>query len=392
MILKKVYQHVSIAILTLTAVYPETSAPSDEWDRFNDWTIADTIFPNLNLHGVGGFSTGHLDELATGGHDPLRKKFSAQSIEPSLSLRTEYFEAFSNYIFFQDEDANWDSELEELFGKIVNIPGGFEIKGGQYLARFGSINDKHIHRWDFVDVEMPISRFLGDEGLFIRGVEVSWTLPLDFDSGLTSIASLGYGKIRPHEEDGHGGGGSRFEGEEGNLSENILTARLIARKRFTDFHTVTGGLSYAGGDNEFGRGTSLVGLDAEYQWRENGLEAGGRALRWANELIWRRVNAEEEGPPVDRGNFEEIGFYSTATYTWNNHFDTSLRVSWLEGVEDLGLEERFRVSPAVTYWLDEQRRVGVRTQYNYDRFAGGPEEHSLWFQLNVSLGTNQEVR
>ena len=87
-------------MLTLTAAYAETSAPSDEWDRFNDWTIADTIFPNLNLHGVGGFSTGHLDELATGGHDPLRKEFSAQSIEPSLSLRTEYFEAFSNYIFF----------------------------------------------------------------------------------------------------------------------------------------------------------------------------------------------------------------------------------------------------------------------------------------------------
>ena len=403
------------ALLALTAAHAETTGSPDAWERFNDWKIGDVLFSSLHIHGVGGFSSGDPEKLATGGHDPVRKSFSAQAIEPGLSLRTGYFEAFTNYLFYQDVDGDWDGELEELFGKIINIPGGFELKGGQYLARFGAINDKHIHAWDFVDSEMPVSRFLGDDGLIIQGAELSWTLPLNIDPGLTAVATLGFGNARAHEHD-HGGHEedhedheeALFEGEEGNLADDIFNARLMARYRFSDFHTITAGISYADGENGFGRGTRLFGVDAEYQWRENGLESGGRAFRWRNELIWRRVGAyddgehdheeeeeeedeEEDHMPVS-GTYEEWGFYSTATYTWNQHLDTSLRVSWLEGVEDLGLDERFRISPAVSYWFDSQRRMGVRAQYNYDCFANGPVEHTLWFQFNIALGSNVEVR
>ncbi len=108
------------------------------------------LFPNLHLHGVGGFTTGDAEELASGGHDPQREAFSAQAIEPGVSLRTKYVEGFANYLGFQDAEGEWDGEWEEAFGKIVNIPGGFELKGGQYLSRFGALNDKHLHAWDFV--------------------------------------------------------------------------------------------------------------------------------------------------------------------------------------------------------------------------------------------------
>jgi hypothetical protein len=410
-------------LLTHTAASAETPPLVDDWERSNDWGIGGVLFPNLHLHGIGGFSSGDPANLATGGHDPARKPFSAQAIEPGLSVVTDHFEAFGNHIIYQDPDGGWDGELEELFGKITNLPGGFEIKGGQYLARFGAVNDKHIHAWDFADAELPVTRFLGDEGLMMRGGELSWTLPLRFDPGLTAVATLGFGKARSHghghghdhghdddhdedhdddhdddhdedhdDDDSHGG--ALFAGEEGNLADEILTARLAARYRFSDFHTLTAGVSYAGGDNDFGRNTRIMGLDAEYQWRENGLEPGGRAFRWRNELIWRSVSAfedDEDHGPVS-GNYREFGFYTTGTYTWNNRLDTSLRLSWLEGVDDLGLDERLRVSPAVSWWLDGKRRLGLRTQYNYDRFAGGPEEHSLWFQVNIALGSYVEVR
>ena len=417
----KLSRPLAAALLTFTSASAETTGSPDAWKRFNDWSIGDVLFPNLYLHGVGGFSSGDPADLASGGHDTNRESFSGQAIEPSVSLRTEYIEAFSNYLFFQDSDGNWDGELEELFGKIVNIPGGFEIKGGQYLARFGAVNDKHLHAWNFVDAEIPNSRFLGDDGLVMRGVEVSWNIPLQIDPGLSAVATLGFGNTRPHgdhddhdDHDDHGGG-ALFEGEEGSLSENVFNSRLMARYRFSDFHSITGGVSYAGGDNEFGRSTHIVGLDAEYLWRENGLEAGGRAFNLRNELIWRRVGASGGGMIDDhdddhddddddddddhggaggtnRGTYDELGFYTTATYTWSDRLDTSLRISWVEGVDDFGFDERFRVSPAVSYWFDDQRRVGVRAQYNYDHFSGGPEEHSLWFQFNVVLGSLNEVR
>ena len=137
----------------------------------------------------------------SGGHDPQREAFSAQAIEPGLSLRTKYVEGFANYLFFQDAEGDWDGELEEAFGKIVNIPGGFELKGGQYLSRFGALNDKHLHAWDFVDSEMVLSRFLGDDGLLLQGGELSWTLPFGMDPAFVSIASLGFGNARAHEHE-----------------------------------------------------------------------------------------------------------------------------------------------------------------------------------------------
>jgi len=399
-------------ILLATAANAQTGSP-DAWERFNDWTINDMLFSSLHIHGVGGFSSTHPGDLALGEHDPKRQSFSAQAIEPAVSLKTEYFEAFSNYIFFQDAGGDWENELEEAFGKIL-LPGGFEIRGGQFLSRFGAVNNRHIHAWDFVDAEMPISRFLGEEGLMLRGFEASWELPLRLDPGLTTVASLGFGKARSHnhghghgghhhhgdddddddDDDGHGHGGGLFDADEAYLSRDILTARLMARYRFSDFHTVSAGVSYAGGDNSFGRTTRLFGADVEYQWRENGLEPGGRAFRLANEFVWRRVSAFEAGElpePDESGRYTEFGFYTTGTYTWNNHLDTSLRVSWLEGVDDLGLDERLRISPAISWWLDDARRLGLRTQYNYDRI-GSENEHTVWFQMNIALGSSVEVR
>lgn len=375
-----------------------TGSSPDAWERFNDWSIGGVLFPNLHLHGVGGFTTGEQEELASGGHDPQREAFSAQAIEPGLSLRTKYVEGFANYLFFQDGEGDWDGELEEAFGKIVNIPGGFEIKGGQYLSRFGALNDKHLHAWDFVDSEMVLGRFLGDDGLLLKGGELSWTLPFGMDPAFVSIASLGFGNARSHEhghEHEHGADEPLHEGEEAALADDVWTARLMGRYRFDDFHAVTAGFSWAGGTNGFGRDTGVVGFDAEYLWRERGLEAGGRAFRWRNEVLWRDVEAftyHEDENETHRGTYHEWGFYTHAIYTWSERLDSGLRIGWVEGVEDFGQDERLRVSPSVSWWFDDARRIGLRAQYNFDSIASHDDEHSLWFQLNIALGSSEEVR
>ena len=380
---------------------PSTGTSPDTWERFNDWSIGDVLFPNLHIHGAGGFTSGEAGELASGGHDPQRETFSAQALEPGLSLRTRYVEGFANYLFFQDGEGDWDGELEEAFAKIVNIPGGFEIKGGQYLSHFGALNDRHLHGWDFVDSEMILSRFLGDDGLMLQGGEMSWTLPLGMDPALVSIASLGYGNAPAHEHaHEHGGEETPHEGEEGTLADHVWTARLMGRYRFDDFHGITAGTSWASGTNGFGRGTDVFGIDAEYLWRERGLESGGRAFRWRNEFLWRDVEAfsehDDNGDGVIdetfRGTYDECGFYTHAIFTWNEKLDTGLRLGWVEGVDDFGQDERFRISPSFSYWLDSDRRVGFRTQYNFDSISGRDDEHSIWFQLNIALGSSEEVR
>ncbi|HSP43849.1 MAG TPA: hypothetical protein VLO11_13325 [Luteolibacter sp.] len=404
-------------LLALPAIAAADVSSPDAWERFNDWSIGDVLFPNLHLHGVGGFTSGDAAELATGGHDPRREAFSAQAIEPGLSLRTEYLEGFANYLWFQDAEGDWDGELEEAFGKITNIPGGLELRGGQYLSRFGTLNDKHIHAWDFIDSEIVSSRFLGEDGLILQGGELGWMPSFASGPTFTAMLTLGFGNARAHEHDhghgeedhdeeedenhdedhAHGHGGGLFDGEESALEDDIWTARAMGRYRFSDFRSVTAGLSWAGGKNGFGRDTNVVGLDAEYLWRENGLERGGRAFRWRNELLWREAEAydvhmEDDGPEIHEGTYREWGFYSHAIYTWHERLDTGLRLGWVEGVEDFGQSERFRVSPVVSWWFDDARRVGLRAQYNYDAIASREDEHSLWLQFNVALGSNVEVR
>ncbi len=384
------------------------SQESDAWKRVNDWGIGGILFPNVHLHGGGGFTGGEAEELASGGHDPKREEFSAQAVEPGVSLRTKYLEGFANYLFFQDGEGDWDGELEEAFGKIVNIPGGFELKGGQYLSRFGALNDKHLHAWDFVDSEMTLSRFLGEDGLLLQGAELSWTVPFGMDPSFVSIASLGYGNARAHAHEAgheHGAEETPHEGDESTLADDVWTARLMGRYRFDDFHSITAGTSWAGGTNGFGRDGNVFGLDAEYLWRENGLEHGGRAFRLRGELLWRDQDAYSEhdededgiidvttGDEIFSGSYKEVGAYAHAIYTWNNHLDTGLRLGWVEGVDDFGQDERFRVSPSATWWLDDERRVGLRAQYNFDSIASHDDEHSVWFQLNIALGSTEEVR
>ncbi len=388
-------------LLALPVISAADESTPAAWERFNDWSIGDVLFPNIHLHGAGGFSSGEPADLATGSHDPRREPFSAQAIEPGLSLRTEYLEGFANYLWFQDADGDWDGEWEEAFGKITNIPGGLELKGGQYLSRFGQLNDKHLHAWDFVDSEMALSRFLGEHGLLMRGGELSWSPSFASGPGLTAVFSLGYGKAVPrdhdHDEEDHDHGGGHFDGEDGALKDDILTARAMARHRYDDFHSLTAGVSWAGGQNGFDRDTNVLGIDAEYLWRENGLESGGRAFRWRNELLWRDVEAydvhiEPTGPEIHEGVYREWGFYSHAIYSWHQRLDTGLRLGWAEGVDDFGQSERFRVSPVASWWFDDARRIGLRAQYNYDAIASHEDEHSLWLQLNIALGSTGEVR
>jgi hypothetical protein len=395
---------VLLSAMPALAVEIQTSAPTtDVWERYNDWSIGGVLYPNLHLHGAGGMSSGSVGDLASGGHDPKRGTFSAQAIEPGLSLKTKYVEAFSNYLFFQDQDGDWDGELEEAFGKIINIPGGFELKGGRFLSHFGPLNDRHVHGWDFVDAEMANTRYLGEEALLLEGAELSWTLPLGMDPAFVSVASLGFGDAPAHgDEHGeeHGGEETPHEGDGAYLNDNAVTARLIGRYRFDDFHTITVGGSWAGGTNGFGERSDVFGIDAEYLWREKGLEPGGRAFLWRNEFLWRDVEAfsehdDDEDGVIDetfRGSYQDCGFHSHFIYSWNERLDTGLRVAWVDGVADFGADERFRLSPTVSCWLDKGRRIGLRTQYNFDSIRGGDDEHSLWFQLNISLGDNAEVR
>jgi hypothetical protein len=394
------------------------SAPEANWLTGENVSVGGVLFPHIHFISVYGDSTGDQESLAVSHHDPSRDGWTVQGFEFGLSARvTEWLEGFSTLHLSYDHDAeSWDHEFEEWFGKVKNLPGGLELRGGKYLNRFGFQNTLHNHGWDFVDQYLVNGRFLGEDGLTTIGGELSWTLPVSWTSFLSVSVGVApephaHDHARGEEEEEH-----EFEGEGALFDDTFVVANWTNNRDYNDFHQFRFGASGAWGDNRWGETTQIYGAHFEYLWRQNGYESGGRYFRWRTEAMLRSFDGvsghlpgeeeeeheehaephEEEGEEHHEeeshgGSFDEFGLYTTLAYGFENGLEFGLRGEFVEGIASAGLDERFRVSPVVTYYVNPQRTLFLRAQYNYDHSSDFGDEHSVFAQVGFNWG-GPEVR
>ncbi len=370
------------------------------------------ITPSLHVvSAFGGTTAEEQADLAVNGHDPQRSA-TLQAFEPGLSLRAGNLQGFATYSATTDASQVLDGALEEAFLKVVELPFDTEIRGGQFLNRFGFQNAVHNHGWMFVDQNLVNGRFLNEGELTTIGGELTWNLPVGW--GPTAL-SLSYGGLTSHShgEEGHEHGEeAEFEVDAANFNNWLASANLVSRYDYNDFHQFTGTASGAWGENEFAKLTQVYGLGFQYEWRENGYEPGGRFLRWRTEAMLRDIEAvsghghehgeeehhdeeeddehAEEEEASETGTFDEFGFYTAVIYGWNDRLETGLRADWVSGIDEFGLESRWRLSPSATWHLDSRNQSHFRLQYNYDH-TDTFDEHSVWAQFQFSWGS-PEVR
>jgi len=395
-------------------------------------SLGGVLFPHFHFNAVYGRTSSDLGhELGAGHHDPVADGWTVQGFEFGLSARvTEYFEAFANYHgYWENEDPNdYDGVVEEWFGKIKNLPGGLELRGGKYLNRFGFHNSTHLHGWDWVDNYLANGRYLGDDGQYSIGGEVTWSLPVPW----TSLLSVSVGEAQveeheheEHEEEGHDDHGHEealFEGESALFAHTLTTANWTNLWNLNDFHQFRGGFSGAWGDNGSNRSTQVYGAHFQYEWRQRGLEPGGAYLRWRTEAFVRDFELAahegedghedehgdehedehgdadehghedehaEEGHGDRSGSFDDWGFYTSLTYghpLGAGVLEASLRHEYVSGEGEAGLAERWRLSPGVTWYANTQRTFFVRGQYNHDRIDGSGSEDSVWVGFGFNWG------
>ncbi len=353
-------------------------------------SLGGVLFPHFHATAAMGDSSRDPMDLAAHGHDP-NDQFTVQGIDVGLSLRAgEHVQGFANYRFFMDLEDDWDGEWEEAFLKLVELPGGFELRGGRLLNRVGRQNAVHLHGWDFVDANLMTSRFLGDEGLLTNSVELAWQVPTPFES----VVSVAFGEAVPHEEHGHEEEEEEgLEGEEGLFDREILTLRYEGQWNYNDFHQYRFGGSFLVGDNGFMRSTTASGLDFEYAWLENGLEGGGRSVRWRTEVMGREIEYQDE-MGAGRGTAEELGVSTAVLVGLTEDWDAGLRYGWVSGAEELHeLPERYRLSAAVTrkFTLNSATSGHVRLQVNHEDHEEYGGEQSVWLQVGFDWGSG-EVR
>jgi hypothetical protein len=422
-----------------------------DWYTGLDVSLGGVLFPHLHVDTAIGTSTTDQGNLQVGHHDPSSNGFTWQNIEFGLSGRfNEYFEAFGTYAANVSPDGEWSGIYEEWFGKLQNLDAGvvgeFEVRGGRIYNRFGIQNTYHPHGFDWADQYLVNARVLGEDSLTILGADVSWKLPVSWTSQIdvaVGVAPEGHGE---HGHEGREVAGARFEAEGAAFDDVMTVANWTNIYNYNDFHQFRAGVSGAWGDNQYGRGTEIYGGHFEYQWREKGFEPGGRYFRWRTEVMWRQWGAmsgvlgghdhgheeenghhdeheedhhgeeehdgehanhdeheedhhgeheedhdDHENEAVERANFSDFGFYTSLLYGFNNRFEAGLRAEYAAGDAVAGLDDRFRLSPGLTYYINDARTLRFRVQYNYDHSNEFGTDHSVWGQVSFNWG-GPEVR
>ncbi|MGC6582609.1 MAG: hypothetical protein ACON4K_09840 [Akkermansiaceae bacterium] len=368
------------------------------------------IEPTLHFTAVGGTtSADSISELAAHAHDPL-DEVGIQALEMGMNLHLdEWLKGFVNVTAFTDSAGDLDAEWEEGFLKLVDLPFDLEVRGGRFLNRFGSQNNRHLHSWNFVDANLSTSTFLGEEGLFTEGGELSWSK--EFDQGFFVLnGSFGNAVVHDHhgeEEDHHGEeenhDGDEIEEEHGHeegaenayFNDTFWTVNALVGFNQNDFNQHRFGLNLAQGDNAYDGGESEVfSADYAFAWRENGLEPGGQSFSAGAEFFHRNV-VYEVGEDASH-----IGWMLFAAYELNKDWRFDFRYDRINEVEaglhedeyEFAIHGRERYSLAATRALQisDESLARVRLQYNHDKLEEGSED-SIWLQFSYDFGRG-EVR
>lgn len=415
--------------------------------------IGGVLFPSLNLTTAFGTSTADDPaDLAVGHHDPDREGWTIQNVEFSLEARLgEHVHAFVLYAAKVDLDDHWDDHFEEYYLTIEKLPGDLRLRAGRFYTVFGFQNNRHPHEFDWADQYLMNGRFMGDDALTVYGGEFSLPLPWSLPAGWSDRLTVSMGAVPDAEEHEHAHGHREgaeepeFEPEGALLQDWLANIDYTARYDYSENHRFTAGVSVAFGENNFERNTQLYGLHVEYRWSENGPDEEGRWFAWRTEFALRHfgarsstdethlhaeeehlhASAEEEAHEEEiheeeahgeeeehheaheedheegeeheaepsrsrRRDFTDVGLYTTVMYGWSKRVALQARAEWVSGTDEAGLDERWRLSPGITWRPTERLDLLVRAQYNFDHSSAFGDEHSVWTQFVVGWGGSHD--
>lgn len=278
------------------------------------------------------------DALQTGAHDPNDTGFHLQQLEMSLGENVDHrFELRANLVF-----SAFGVEVEEAYGRTLALPGGLQVKAGQFLTRMGRLNPTHPHSWSFVDQPLVNGTFLGSEGSRGAGLEVSWLTPLPWFADLALSATDAAGECCAR---------SFMAGDDLGVRTPLDFLYTLGLRQFFELSSDVGlawGLTTQQGPNATGNGnrTEIYGSDLYLRWRP--AKASSRmALSWTLEGMMRRRQ-------VPGGLRVDTGGYTQLVWNLNPAWEMAARYGYVSGSPEDDLipeatDDRHRVSAQVTY-------------------------------------------
>ena len=398
--------------LTERAVAPAAIAPP--WSPSQPITLAKagSAYMNISFDALMDFGWSTAKDpsarLQLGDHDPVNRGFSLRNAEIALDGAVDpYFKGFANIVLKLDKDNATGIELEETYLQSTALPANLQLKAGQFFANFGRQNPQHPHQWAFVDQPLILNRTFGPDGLRNVGAQLSWLVPTPFYTEAFLGVFNGQGStahsFRNRGESDNSGvqrlyGRATLDRGLRGAGDLLFVPRVASSFDLTDTQTLLVGASAAFGPNDTGAKsrTEIYGVDAFWKWKPADAHGGWPFVSWQNEALYRRFGAGADATalagPLPRETITDYGFYSQASWGFTQRWVASARSEWVSGGDSLidAAEvfrgDRTRISPALTWHPSEFSKI--RLQYNYDRGQNFGADHSVWLQLEFTLGAH----
>ena len=325
-------------------------------------TVVQKMMPDIALIlDVAGAYFSEEENLQLGGHDPSQTGFNLQQLEMSIGSSVDpYFRFDANLVFSQ-----FGVEVEEAYATTLGVPGGLQFRAGQFLTRFGRLNNTHPHSWSFVDQPIVVGKFFGGEGNRELGVEGSWLAPLPWYVELVGSAHNPFGE-------------STMRSYYGSAQEKIrqpddlvYTAALKQFFALTDDWSLFWGLSAQFGPNTTGPGnrSEIYATDLYLRWRPIA-SARRTAVSLQAEGMFRTRQ-------VPNDVLQDWGGYAQLVWTISPRWETGVRCEYVTGVEDDYLdpdwtEPRERTALQVTFYPSHFSRIRLQGARDDARWLDDP--------------------
>jgi hypothetical protein len=411
---KKLEQELAAELKTGSSNAPSPPAPQvspQAWSPEQPITIAraGSSYLNLSFDGlmdVGGSSAAHpADQLQLGDHDPNKRGFTLPNAEIVMDGAVDpYFKGFANIVLKLDQNNETSIELEETYLQSSSLPGNLQLKAGQFFAAFGRQNSQHPHQWAFVDSPIMLTRAFGPDGLRNLGSQLSWLAPTPFFTEVTfgvfdGQGNTAFGFRNPGDADGTGverfHGRTTFDRHLRGPGDLLFVPRVSSSFDVTDTQTLVAGLSAAVGPNDTGEdhNTRIFGGDLYWKWKPSDANAGFPFVSWQTEALYQQFEAgADPGAGLSSETLDDWGGYTQVLWGFKERWVAGLRGEFADGnhgtfdASDRFRGERYRVSPAITFYPSEFSKL--RIQYNYDHGELFGDAHAIWLQMEFLLGAH----
>jgi hypothetical protein len=323
------------------------------------------------------------EPLQTGGHDPRVDGFNLQQVEISLAESVDPYLRFDSNLVF----SLFGVEIEEAYATTLTLPLRTQLRVGQFLTRFGRLNNTHPHTWSFVDQPFAIGRVFGAEANRGLGVEGSVLLPLPWYVEVVGSSNMNGGEATNR---------SWLDAADDSVRTPSDLHTTAAVKQFFALApdwSLAWGLSYAGAPNGTGRGNRAEVFGTDVYLRYRPIRVG--SWTWAtleSEWLYRRRQV-----PGDL--LSDLSGYTQGTWKLSRRWGVGARWEYgtparnLDGeVADDPLDPywtaaRHRTTAAVTFWPSHFSRVRLQPGADWLGWQESPEL-AAFVQFEVLTGAH----